>query len=107
MGYENGKIYWIVPQNNTGIALSVYGNTQVSQNRNVIVWSKQDVLDQLWRVDIDNGFARIKSAINYDYALNIWLGLLTMVTVISILGATIRMILKLILRRLMQAETSI
>lgn len=74
MGYENGKIYWIVPQNNTGIALSVYGNTQVSQNRNVIVWSKQDVLDQLWRVDIDNGFARIKSAINYDYALNIWLG---------------------------------
>ena len=25
MGYENGKIYWIVPQNNTGIALSVYG----------------------------------------------------------------------------------
>lgn len=74
MGYENGKTYWIVPQNNTGVALSVYGNTQVSQNRNVIVWSKQDVADQLWRIDVASGYARIKSTINSTYALNIWLG---------------------------------
>lgn len=74
MAYESGKIYWIVPQNNTGVALSVYGNTQVSENRNVIVWSKQDIADQLWRVDVSNGYARIKSTINDAYALNIWLG---------------------------------
>ena len=74
MGYESGKTYWIVPQNNTGVALSVYGNTQVSQNRNVIVWSKQDIADQLWRVDVSSGYARIKSTINDAYALNIWLG---------------------------------
>lgn len=74
MAYESGKTYWIVPQNNTGVALSVYGNTQVSENRNVIVWSKQDIADQLWRVDVSNGYARIKSTINDAYALNIWLG---------------------------------
>lgn len=82
MGYENGKTYWIVPQNNTSVALSVYGNTQVSQNRNVIVWNKQSVADQLWRVDVDSGYARIKSMIPdpahnnvvCNYALNIWLG---------------------------------
>lgn len=74
MGYESGKTYWIVPQNNTGVALSVYGDTQVSENRNVIVWSKQDIADQLWRVDVASGYARIKSTINDAYALNIWLG---------------------------------
>lgn len=74
MGYESGKTYWIVPQNNTGVALSVYGNTQVSENRNVVVWSKQDIADQLWRVDVESGYARIKSTINTAYALNIWLG---------------------------------
>ena len=47
MGYESGKTYWIVPRYNTNVALSVYGNTQVSQNRNVIVWSKQNIADQL------------------------------------------------------------
>lgn len=46
MGYESGKTYWIVPQNDTGVALSVYGNTAVSENRNVVVWSKQDIADQ-------------------------------------------------------------
>lgn len=81
MAYQDGKTYWIVPQNNTSVALSVYGNTQVSQNRNVILWSKQDIADQLWLVDVDPGqFARIKSSIpdeygnKYTYALNIWFG---------------------------------
>lgn len=74
MGYESGKTYWIVPQNDTGVALSVYGNTAVSENRNVVVWSKQDIADQLWRVDVENGYARIKSTIDDAYALNIWLG---------------------------------
>ena len=73
-GYESGKTYWIVPRYNTNVALSVYGNTQVSQNRNVIVWSKQNIADQLWRIDVPNGYARIKSEINNNYALNIWLG---------------------------------
>ena len=74
MGYENGKTYWIVPRYNTNVALSVYGNTQVSQNRNVVVWDKQEIADQLWRIDVSNGYARIKSEINDNYALNIWLG---------------------------------
>lgn len=74
MGYENGKTYWIVPRYNTNVALSVYGNTQVSQNRNVVVWDKQEIADQLWRIDVSNGYARIKSEINNNYALNILLG---------------------------------
>ena len=75
MGYVSGKTYYIVPVSNQNIALSVSGNTQVSQNRNVILWSKQTISDQQWRVDVDTagGFARIKSAINNAYALNVYL----------------------------------
>lgn len=76
MGYQSGKTYWIVPYDNQNYALSVYGNSQVSQNRNVVVWSKEDIADQLWQIDVNTtgGFARIKSKLNTAYALNIWFG---------------------------------
>lgn len=33
MAYENGATYWICPVDNIGVALSVRGDSQVSQNR--------------------------------------------------------------------------
>ncbi len=58
------------------MALSVYGNSVVSQNRNVFLYHLQKVADQYWYVDIDfqNGFLRLKSMLNTNYALNIYLG---------------------------------
>lgn len=73
MAYENGAIYWISPVGNPNVALSVYGNSQVSQNRNVILYTKQDIADQLWRVDSEGNFARIKTTLDESYALNIYL----------------------------------
>lgn len=73
MGYENGKVYWICPEGNTNVALSVRGDSQVSQNRDVFLYTKEDIGDQLWRIDVGSGFARIKSMLNESYALNIYL----------------------------------
>lgn len=76
MAYENGKTYWIVPADNQQVALNVYGNGQVSQNRNVNLWQRHATADQLWLVEVDpgGGFARIKTRLDTAYALNIWLG---------------------------------
>ncbi len=76
MAYENGKYYYFVSYAGNGGTLSVYGNSQVSQNRNVIVWEKQVINDQSWLIDVDvaGGFARVKTALNLNYALNIWFG---------------------------------
>lgn len=73
MAYKNGATYWICPVDNTGVALSVRGDSQVSQNRDVFLYTKEDIGDQLWRVDVGNGFARIKSTLDDRYALNIYL----------------------------------
>ena len=76
MAYENGKTYWIIPADNQQVALNVYGNGQVSQNRNVNLWQRHATADQLWLVEVDpgGGFARIKTLLDTAYALNIWLG---------------------------------
>ncbi len=76
MAYENGKYYWFISHAGNGKALSVYGNSQVSQNRNVILWEKEVINDQSWLADVnfDEGYARIKTALNVEYALNIWFG---------------------------------
>ncbi len=76
MAYESGKYYWFISHAGNGQALSVYGNSQVSQNRNVIIWEKEVINDQSWLIDVDfnEGFARIKTALNLSYALNIWFG---------------------------------
>ncbi len=73
MPYQNGHIYWICPVNNTGVALSVRGSSQVSQNRDVFLYTRETIGDQLWRVEVGNGYARIKSLLNENYALNIYL----------------------------------
>lgn len=73
MAYKNGHTYWICPVGNTGVALSVRGSSQVSQNRDVFLYTREIIADQLWRVDVGDGFARIKSMLNDNYALNIYL----------------------------------
>lgn len=73
MAWEPGAIYWICPEDNYNVALSVRGDSQVSQNRDVFLYTKEDIADQLWKIDLYNGFARIKSTLNEAYALNIYL----------------------------------
>lgn len=73
MSYTDNHIYWICPVGNTGVALSVRGSSQVSQNRDVFLYTKETISDQLWRVEIGDGYARIKSMLNESYALNVYL----------------------------------
>lgn len=73
MAYENGAIYWICPADNLNVALSVYGNSQVSQNRNVFLYTKENIADQLWKVAVSGVYSRIKTTLNESYALNIYL----------------------------------
>lgn len=79
--YESGKVYWICPVEtidgvdtvNLNVALSVRGDSVVSQNRDVFLYKRENINDQLWLVTVENGFARIKSTLDTDYALNIYL----------------------------------
>lgn len=73
MAYQSGKVYWICPVGNLSVALSVRGNSQVSQNRDVFLYTKEDIADQLWRIEVSEGYARIKSELDNRYALNIYL----------------------------------
>ncbi|MEG1726221.1 MAG: hypothetical protein RR313_12595 [Anaerovoracaceae bacterium] len=61
MPYQNGKLYWFISHRGTGKALSVYGNSEISQNRNVIIWDKQSINDQKWMLEVFPGYARVKS----------------------------------------------
>lgn len=76
MAYENGKSYWFLSYGGSGRALSVYGNSQVSQNRNVILWDKQVIDDQSWYVGTYpiSGFVRIRTDLDQRYGLNVWRG---------------------------------
>lgn len=76
MAYENGKSYWFLSYGGSGRALSVYGNSQVSQNRNVILWDKQVIDDQSWYVGTYpiSGFFRIRTDLDQRYGLNVWRG---------------------------------
>lgn len=73
MAWQDGAIYWICPVDHYDVALSVRGDSQVSQNRDVFLYSKEDIADQLWKIDLYDGFARIKSTLDENYALNIYL----------------------------------
>ena len=53
--------------------LNVEGNHQVSQNRNVGIYTPTGADDQLWIYEHDSdGEYRLKTAINTNYALNIY-----------------------------------
>lgn len=74
MAWESGKVYWICPVNNRNVALSVRGDSQVSQNRDVFLYTKEDIADQLWKIVLyeDEGCARILTTLNENYGLNIY-----------------------------------
>lgn len=69
--------YQVLSNGGAGPALSVYGNTQVSENRNVILWERQDISDQIWLPARQPGSAQnwaLRSGIDPAYGLNLWRG---------------------------------
>ena len=74
MAYQKDHTYWVISYGGNGRALSVYGNSQVSENRNVILWDKQNIKDQLWLVKVGSGFARLHTTLDTSYTLNVWRG---------------------------------
>ena len=67
MAYQKDHTYWVISYGGNGRALSVYGNSQVSENRNVILWDKQNIKDQLWLVKVGSGFARLHTTLDTSY----------------------------------------
>ena len=71
MALEIGKTYYI-KNVATGKYLNVYGNDTVVNERNVNVYTKEDVLAQKWIVRLAGNGAQVHTAINEDFALNIY-----------------------------------
>ena len=74
MSYTNGKVYWITPQNNPDVSLGTTVNRSIEQNSNVYLMNKQNISYQLWRLEVLDGYARLKILVNETFALNIWRG---------------------------------
>lgn len=71
MALEIGKTYYI-KNVATGKYLNVYGNDTVANERNVNVYTKEDVLAQKWIVRLAGNGAQVHTAINEAFALNIY-----------------------------------
>jgi len=65
-----GKTYYI-KNVATGKYLNVYGTDTVANSRNVNTYAKEDCLAQKWTVGLYGSGARVYTAINSAYALNI------------------------------------
>ena len=70
MALEIGKTYYI-KNVATGKYLNVYGTDTVANSRNVNTYAKEDCLAQKWTVGLYGSGARVYTAINSAYALNI------------------------------------
>ena len=70
MALEIGKTYYI-KNVATGKYLNVYGTDTVANSRNVNTYAKEDCLAQKWTVGLYGNGARVYTAINSAYALNI------------------------------------
>lgn len=70
MALEIGKTYYI-KNVATGKYLNIYGTDTVANSRNVNTYAKEDCLAQKWTVGLYGNGARVYTAINSAYALNI------------------------------------
>lgn len=62
--------YYIVSHAGTGKCLNVYGNEQVSNNRNVCLWSKESTKAQCWVLRDFTAGKKIVTSLDETYALN-------------------------------------
>lgn len=68
-------IYNLISHAGSGKALNIYGTAQVSQNRNVCLWTQSSSsIEQQWSIAALSGNTRILSNLNTNYGLNVWLG---------------------------------
>lgn len=74
MAYQLNKNYHFVSYAGSGKCLNVYGNEQISNNRNVCLWNKQDTNAQNWVIKSFSGGTKIVSNLNQNYALNYYWG---------------------------------
>lgn len=68
-------IYNLIFHAGSGKALNIYGTAQVSQNRNVCLWTQSSTSrEQQWNIASLSGNTCILSNLNTAYGLNVWLG---------------------------------
>lgn len=70
MAYSLDTPYYFTSHSGTGKCLNVYGNEQVSNNRNVCLWTKDTGTAQSWSIKQFSGGLKIVSNLNQSYALN-------------------------------------
>lgn len=70
MAYAFNTNYYIVSHAGTGKCLNIYGNEQVSNNRNVCLWTQDATNAQNWLIKSFATGIKIVSALNQSYALN-------------------------------------
>lgn len=70
MAYQRNTSYYMVSHAGAGKCLNVYGNEQVSNNRNVCLWSKSTGKAQSWSIMAFTAGDKIVSGLSQTYALN-------------------------------------
>ena len=70
MAYELNKNYYMVSHAGSGKCLNVFGSEQVSNNRNVCLWTKDSTNAQNWLIKSFKAGYKIVTALNQNYALN-------------------------------------
>ena len=70
MAYSPNTPYYFVSHSGAGKCLNVYGNEQVSNNRNVCLWTQGTGKAQSWSIKSFSGGLKIVSNLNQAYALN-------------------------------------
>lgn len=70
MAFSRNTPYYMISHAGTGKCLNVYGNEQVSPNRNVCLWTKGPGKAQSWSIVAFGGNDKIVSGLSQTYALN-------------------------------------
>lgn len=70
MAFSRNTPYYMISHAGAGKCLNVYGNEQVSNNRNVCLWTKGTGKAQSWSIMAPSGNDKIVSGLSQTYALN-------------------------------------
>lgn len=70
MAFSRNISYYMVSHAGAGKCLNVYGDEQVSNNRNVCLWTKGPGNAQSWNIKAFSAGDKIVSGLSSDYALN-------------------------------------
>lgn len=70
MAYSLNTSYYFVSHAGAGKSLNIYGNEQVSKNRNVCLWTRSAQNAQNWIIKSFTSGLKIVTALNQAYALS-------------------------------------